>query len=117
MVVYLALTQREKDRNLQGLLSFNLHFDIPPKNLGRNPQYADMAELVDALVLGTSPKGCRFESCYLHCVGNNTVVYIHMQSLTRELVSMDSYLNWQRDRLINDRIWDRTPASPLKERN
>ena len=28
--------------------------------------YADMAELADALVLGTSGQPCRFKSCYPH---------------------------------------------------
>ena len=28
--------------------------------------FADMAELADALDLGSSPKGCRFNSCYPH---------------------------------------------------
>jgi hypothetical protein len=28
--------------------------------------YADMAELADALVLGTSGRPCRFKSCYPH---------------------------------------------------
>ena len=28
--------------------------------------YADMAELADALVLGTSEQSCRFKSCYPH---------------------------------------------------
>ena len=27
-------------------------------------EYADMAELADALVLGTSGQPCRFKSCY-----------------------------------------------------
>ena len=29
-------------------------------------EYADMAELADALVLGTSGQPCRFKSCYPH---------------------------------------------------
>ena len=28
--------------------------------------FADMAELADALDLGSSPSGCRFDSCYPH---------------------------------------------------
>ena len=30
--------------------------------------YADMAELADALDLGSSPSGCRFDSCYPHFI-------------------------------------------------
>lgn len=32
--------------------------------------YADMAELADALDLGSSPSGCRFDSCYPHFLYN-----------------------------------------------
>lgn len=36
-----------------------------------------MAELADALVLGTSGRPCRFESCYPHgiCIPRKTVVF------------------------------------------
>ena len=30
------------------------------------PKFGDMAELADALDLGSSPQGCRFNSCYPH---------------------------------------------------
>ena len=33
-------------------------------------QYADMAELADALDLGSSPRGCRFNSCYPQAQGS-----------------------------------------------
>ena len=46
-------------------------------------KFADMAELADALDLGSSGKPCRFESCYPHCDGAIDILlrYFYKQTL------------------------------------
>ena len=39
---------------------------LPSDRVMATIAYADMAELADALVLGTSEQSCRFKSCYPH---------------------------------------------------
>ena len=39
---------------------------LPSDRVMATIEYADMAELADALVLGTSGQPCRFKSCYPH---------------------------------------------------
>ena len=39
---------------------------LPSDRVMATIEYADMAELADALVLGTSEQSCRFKSCYPH---------------------------------------------------
>ena len=42
-------------------------FELNPQISGlRIKYYADVAELADALDLGSSPRGCRFNSCHPH---------------------------------------------------
>ena len=44
----------------------NLSFSYGKVGYGLPDFLASVAELVDALVLGTSPSGCRFDSCHSH---------------------------------------------------